>query len=221
MCFFSYDFKKIYDTAEIEKEFNSFRADVLLSSSNIPHRDPVFMEIEVTHPCDEKKINSGNRIIEIKVEKEEDAWIDFKDSNPSIKFYNFSPKCKYYAEKIIEASQLFKKTGIVQEVSPQGTVRYYCSPPINNNLSIQDYYDRLKNGIVFASDNNNRYTLFCRAKTTDEKAIIVLCKVLNKEIPWYLFRIECKDKYYHSYISSHNNYKEAIDFFNIEIQKEQ
>lgn len=67
--------KDIYETAEIEKEFETasgkFRADIMLSSSKYP-KDPIFLEIYVTHACTPEKINSGLRIIEIKIDSEDD-----------------------------------------------------------------------------------------------------------------------------------------------------
>ena len=42
----------------------------MLSSKEHPERKPVFIEISVTHDCEEKKIDSGIRIIEIKLENE-------------------------------------------------------------------------------------------------------------------------------------------------------
>lgn len=53
-----YDLKEWYDTASIEKEYDGFIADVLLTSSSHPNREPVFLEVCVFHKCEENKINS-------------------------------------------------------------------------------------------------------------------------------------------------------------------
>lgn len=66
------DLKMKYDTFEIEGSWDGFRADVLLTSSKDPDLKPIFLEVAVSHDCTPEKIASGNQIIEIKVEKEED-----------------------------------------------------------------------------------------------------------------------------------------------------
>ncbi len=67
-----YNLKDLYDTCELEKEYKGFVADILLYNKKMPSREPVFVEIAVTHKCDEAKIKSGIRIIEISIKNEED-----------------------------------------------------------------------------------------------------------------------------------------------------
>lgn len=64
--------KTYYDTITEESEFKGFRADLLLSNSKKKDRPPVFIEIKVTHACEEKKISSDIKIIEIEIETEDD-----------------------------------------------------------------------------------------------------------------------------------------------------
>lgn len=85
------DLTEFFDQVLLERNHDGFIADVLLKSS---HREEViFIEIYVTHPCDNKKVKSGNRIIEIKIENEED--LDFLNERfihqniDNCKFYNF------------------------------------------------------------------------------------------------------------------------------------
>ena len=59
------DLKKYYDTCEEESGYKGFIADLKLSSKQNPKRVPLFIEIAVSHKCDEEKINSGVRIIEL------------------------------------------------------------------------------------------------------------------------------------------------------------
>jgi len=66
------DLKKYYDTCTEEAPVNGFVADLLLTDSKNPQREPVLIEVCVTHPCDEVKLNSGLRIIEIKIRDEKD-----------------------------------------------------------------------------------------------------------------------------------------------------
>lgn len=66
------DLKKYYDTCTEEVPVNGFVADLLLTNSKKPDTDPTLIEVCVSNPCDEMKRNSGLRIIEIKIKKEED-----------------------------------------------------------------------------------------------------------------------------------------------------
>lgn len=101
-----FDLKQYYDECEEEKQVDDFRADLLISNSKIKNREPILIEIWVTHRSTEEKLNSGLRIIEIHIEYEEDidqivdtssiiqnevqrkAWGEVKQ-NDKIQFYNF------------------------------------------------------------------------------------------------------------------------------------
>lgn len=65
------DLKRYYDTCTEEAPIKGFIADLLLTNSKKPSIEPVLIEICVSHPCDDDKRNSGLRIIEIKVKKDE------------------------------------------------------------------------------------------------------------------------------------------------------
>ena len=66
-----FDLRKFYDTCEMEAPYHQYKADLLLSSSVNPQLPPVLIEIFVTHKCTEDKINDGVRIIEVKIQSEE------------------------------------------------------------------------------------------------------------------------------------------------------
>lgn len=66
-----FDLRSYYDNCEIEATYHQYRADLLLTSSTIPQRPPVLVEIMVTHKCTQQKINDGVRIIEIPIQSEE------------------------------------------------------------------------------------------------------------------------------------------------------
>ncbi len=66
-----YDLRKYYDTCLIEAPYHKYKADLLLNSSIYPNRQPVLIEIMVTHKCTEDKISDGVRIIEIPIHSEE------------------------------------------------------------------------------------------------------------------------------------------------------
>lgn len=65
----THDLTKWFEKAEVEKGVDGFIADVLLSGK----RGEMLIEIKVTHPCSEEKINSGLRIVEIEVTDEKEV----------------------------------------------------------------------------------------------------------------------------------------------------
>ncbi len=67
----SENLKDLYDICQEETPINGFKADILLTSSK-QDREPVLIEIQVTHKSSEEKLKSGLKIIEIKVDCEED-----------------------------------------------------------------------------------------------------------------------------------------------------
>ena len=103
----SRDLKKEYDTCEVEVNYNGYRADLMLSSKEHPNQNPLFIEISVTHDCEQVKIHSNIQIIEIKIDNEEDVSLplieednmllqlgndnpyEFYESLPHVRFYNF------------------------------------------------------------------------------------------------------------------------------------
>lgn len=67
----SYNLKEYYDTCQEEVPVKGYIADLLLTSSIHPEREPVLIEIKVTHQCTDDKLQSGLRIIEIGFDSEE------------------------------------------------------------------------------------------------------------------------------------------------------
>ena len=70
----TFNLKDFYDTCEQEKKYDYIgrRSDLKISSSTHPERPPIYIEIYVTHASDSEKLHGGNRIIEIKIDSEED-----------------------------------------------------------------------------------------------------------------------------------------------------
>lgn len=68
----TFDLKAFYDTCEEEKPVGDYIADLLLTNSSKPDREPVLIEIQVSHKSTPQKIDSGLRIIEIRIRTEED-----------------------------------------------------------------------------------------------------------------------------------------------------
>ena len=67
-----FDLKKFYDTCREEVSIDDFRSDILLSDSTGRYKDPVLIEIYCSHKSSKEKLESGLRIIEIKIDSEED-----------------------------------------------------------------------------------------------------------------------------------------------------
>lgn len=101
-----FNLKQYYDLCEEEVSVGKFKADLRLSHSKNKNREPILIEIWVTHKSTEEKCDSGYRIIEIHIESEDDineivskksingssVGLDQcqDDINDTIRFYNFS-----------------------------------------------------------------------------------------------------------------------------------
>lgn len=84
--------KQYYDLCNIEKPIKNFKADILLENSIEKNIKPILIEILVTHPCSEDKINSKLPIIEIPITSEEDIIKIEEETKLYGKSYNISPK---------------------------------------------------------------------------------------------------------------------------------
>ncbi|MBQ1972856.1 MAG: hypothetical protein II222_00670 [Paraprevotella sp.] len=87
-----YNLKKFYTSCIIEHKYKGFIADIFCINKK-ENGEPIFIEIYVTHKCEEEKLNSGIRIIEIKIQNEEDideiiSSNELKE-NKKIKLFNF------------------------------------------------------------------------------------------------------------------------------------
>lgn len=94
---FKHDLKEVYDSCELEKMVDDYRPDVLLRSSKHPE-SPLFIEIFHTSPSKNKKLQSGYRLIEIKVDSEKDIKriqrAHLKESDQNV-FFGFKKQtCK-------------------------------------------------------------------------------------------------------------------------------
>ena len=91
-----FDLKKYYTECYPEHKYGKFIADLYCHRDKKP---PIFIEIFVTHECSIEKINSGIRIIEIKINSEHDIFkiinSNTLEQGPSVNFYNFSPRLEY------------------------------------------------------------------------------------------------------------------------------
>lgn len=86
----TYDLTKYYKDIQIEQRDGSFIPDVLLTSAS---GDTIYIEIFVTHESSREKRQSGSRIIEIRLNAEDDLHV-FSDNRLSnfdnrVRFHNF------------------------------------------------------------------------------------------------------------------------------------
>lgn len=66
--------KNFYDSCEQELQYNSInrRSDLKIFSSKNPQLAPIYIEFFVTHASDVSKLHNGSKIIEVKIESEND-----------------------------------------------------------------------------------------------------------------------------------------------------
>lgn len=98
----SFNIRDWYDTCTEEKEYDGYRADLLLESSEHPERAPLFIEIVYTHKCSPQKIESKNKIIEIDVNNEYQLEKIIKRvfrNNDDVRLYNFEKKTTGFLPK--------------------------------------------------------------------------------------------------------------------------
>ena len=96
-AFQTFDLKNYFNSCTIEQTYKNFRADLFLYNNQIK-RDPIFIEICVKHPCEQEKINSGLRIIELIIESEDDIEQIINspiEENDHIRLYNFKTQIEF------------------------------------------------------------------------------------------------------------------------------
>lgn len=109
----SFNLKDFYDSCEQEIPYdtNRRRSDLKIFSSTHPERKPIYIEFCVTHASDKEKLHSGNKIIEIKLESEQNVislakygfiepeshnrTLDTEEKQGSIAFYGFEKRIDY------------------------------------------------------------------------------------------------------------------------------
>ena len=145
----THDLHNYYDTCEIEANYNQYRADLLLKSSNNPDLPLILIEILVTHKCTEEKIHSGTRIIEIPIQSEEQ--IDKIVNNCRLNAVRFN----------------YLDNDLLEEINEGKAITLYnfksnTNEPFNPTDIIkgkEDYYSR-KNTIVFCLDKFGKFHTF-------------------------------------------------------------
>lgn len=136
----AFNLKQYYSFCEKEKHYEKngrkYIADILCNPVN-GMNEPLFIEICVSHPCEQEKLNSGIRIIEFVIKSEDDIDIvinqEIRKSN-RVRLYNFQPKETYSPankfESLLQKFILFSsKKGWVQTI--------HCSQLLNRRGEIE------------------------------------------------------------------------------------
>ncbi len=217
----SFDLKEQYDTATIEAEHDGFVADVLLTNSKKKDQKPVFLEVYVTHPCSEEKITSGNKIIEIKVVREDDAYCELEENQyycsnnkTIVRFHNFKrektmEECKHHAQEKLYAHQV--------QVSAERPIptTYYCIPRQISSSALQTYFDNIQIGMLFASNRYAKPFVFDKAMCSN-KFLIMGKDIYGAVKPWVLYEVTWNGtSFFHKYKGSHFDYLSALKDFTI------
>ena len=134
-----FDLKRYYNCIEIEKREDGFIWDLWLTN-NENRYSPMAIEIFVTHKCEDAKLKSGYKIIEIKLENEEqlDMLIESNEllKSERICFYNFAPKSQFDDEshlRTLAKEKFVKWFNSADKISFELKTNIYCSNYNNCN----------------------------------------------------------------------------------------
>lgn len=144
-----FNLKDYYDSCKQELPYDNIkrRSDLKIFSSKFTKREPIYIEFCVTHPSDTEKLHSGNKIIEIYIENEDDinniiknGFIEdvkqYDESLPKhkVQFYGF--KNSDYKNNIISQKVEFVRFVLYQS----GAMRCYIkSQKCNKSPRTHDY----------------------------------------------------------------------------------
>lgn len=158
-----YNLKQWYNECEREKQIivgeHTFVADLLWHHKTNNKLD-ILIEINVTNPCEERKIKSGARIVEFKIESEENIErllnspiIPPKDSRyyNNILLYNFNPKDKPASG--LETSRLLQKF-ILFESDKAYIDNYCCCRNVNKRRGIFEITTTNDGGFSFYKEGS-------------------------------------------------------------------
>lgn len=210
--FEAFDLKKYYNTCVEEQVYGGYRADLLLFDSEKPNREPIFIEIRVTHKCTKEKQNSGAKIIEISVKNDEDIF-KFMNLNiyecEEIKFIGFDTISK--TELVLTKRSLSRFW-----LYPDGAayVNYNSSEPNCNDERLKPRHVLELNivigylgdfsaydyGLVTAMEKGYdiKNCNLCRYKRLDYQRNVICCVYKKLGTPQYPEQTEaCKCKFYY------------------------
>ena len=121
------DLTKHFKFIELEKPYSGFTPDILLSADE--GSEVLFVEIAVSHKCEENKIRFGKRIIEIEITDEDDVSEilsgRLSESSAKVKTHNFKKKeligdiCKGQCQRKVNLFLIYEsKKSILLELPP-------------------------------------------------------------------------------------------------------
>ena len=151
----TFDLKEFYDTCEEEKTVGDYIADLLLTNSSKPDREPVLIEIQVSHKSTPQKRASGLRITEIRIKTEED--IDSLLSAPIVE----NPDAKFGQVRDVETIGFAKFHGFKKKSSV---------PEPLELRSIQRFY-LFRSGKAFVTNMDEFKSCRSVTKKDNDKAI--------------------------------------------------
>lgn len=174
-----FDLTSYFNEIYLESKFENFIPDLILKSSKSD--EVIFIEIAVTHFCEDEKLNSGNRIVEIPLSNETD--LEFLNRRPIIlnnsnsKIINF--KTKEISGKLIspidckEKFVLFSinKDGIASKETitmSELNIKLYENDFLESKIfrhEINDHYDPNPSfsRLVYEASRNGIQVLNCNA----------------------------------------------------------
>lgn len=232
-----HNLKEFYDTCEEEVPIKGFVADLLVSKSDKKDREPVLIEVHVTHACEKQKIESGLKIIEtMNIEYESDIDDIIRNGfieGKNCKLHNFKPLPKMQLKKrpidrfILHASGgATTQTIYCKDVNVRIEKDSIAELNVNTNKLLnylQSFYDRafLMVGLIYLKRKgvDVRNCLLCKFYCLHHYYYTPICKLYIKygtpKSPEQTSAMECH--YYSISLDIINNFD---DVFLCEIVKE-
>lgn len=203
--------KEYYDTCEVEKGYKGFIADVMFSSKEHPEREPVFIEIAVNHSCEQEKLDSGIKIIEIFLPKDIDMFndihiiegeqvIDASEDSIIIKFHNFNRE-----QSSKEIYNLYDFFVCYKDLYKED----YAHKRIDKNCSVFGKHSLIKTSICeihYPADHNyySKYCILKKEKLSEVKTCLLcdhyifetnkhICTYTGEEMDYTFRGKDCED----------------------------
>lgn len=141
----TYDLTKYFPTIDLETGHGEFIPDILLRNSK---GEVLYFEIKASHGCTRKKISSGNRIIEVRIDCEKDIeeFTNLKiTESPKIKFFNFirQERTGDFCKGKCKAGQLHRQATEPTPVRVSDGARYRIYRIGDKNVFASSYHEAL------------------------------------------------------------------------------
>ena len=202
------DLKKLFDTCEEEVTYKGYRADLMLSNKEHPEREPIFLEISVTHDCEPEKLSSGIQIIELKIVDEKDVLRPlveedslFGRSNPQQPYdFNTLPPTRFFNfKRIFETARPLERFWVAPD--DKGILRGYFTQDkltcrnVNDNHREDSLYEVAIPSEVLVNNCKPNLYEFGMMKAIQSGIDVRHCDICDKRIRCFLtFNEEFKDE---------------------------